>query len=63
MADKHAALLARLKKSIVKVDAAQEDRDKLIVESIDGNVPVPQIASAVGLSRARIYQIKAERQQ
>lgn len=57
MTDGHAESLARLKKSIKKVEAAQADRDRLIVETAKANVPVPKIAAAVGLSRARIYQI------
>lgn len=60
MADKHAGVVARLKKSIAKVDAAQSDRDRLIVEAVKESVPVPQIAAAVGLSRARVYQIMSD---
>jgi DNA-directed RNA polymerase specialized sigma subunit len=60
VADKHAGVVARLKKSIAKVDAAQSDRDRLIVEAVKESVPVPQIAAAVGLSRARVYQIMSD---
>jgi hypothetical protein len=60
VADMHAAILARLKKSITKVEAAQSARDLLIVEAVNMHVPVPSIAAAVGLSRARVYQIMVE---
>ena len=58
--DQHAGALARLEKSVQKVEAAQKARDRLIVETAKEQVPVPRIAKAVGLSRARIYQIIAE---
>lgn len=60
MADADAALLKRLEKSIEKVESAQAERDRLIVEAVKANVPVPKIGAAVGLSRARVYQIIAE---
>jgi hypothetical protein len=60
VADEHAGPLLALAKQVEKVDRAQADRDRLIVETAKANVPVPRIAAAVGLSRARIYQIIAE---
>lgn len=46
-----------MSKSVEKVELAQADRDRLIAEAAKAQVPVPRIAKAVGLSRARIYQI------
>ena len=60
MDDEHAGALTRLAESVEKVESAQADRDRLIVETAKASVPVPRIAKAVGLSRARIYQIIAE---
>lgn len=60
MDDKHAGALSRLAKSVQKVETAQAARDHLIVEAVKAQLPVPRIAKAVGLSRARIYQIIAE---
>ena len=62
MSDQNAVLLARLEKSVVKVSSAQSDRNQLIVEVTKANVPVQKVANAVGLSRARIYQIVAEQE-
>lgn len=61
MSEDHAGALSRLAKSVEKIEVAQADRDRLIVEAARVPVPVPWIAKAVGLSRARIYQIIAEK--
>jgi hypothetical protein len=58
VADEHAGALAALAKQVQKVDKSIADRDQMIVEAAR-TVPVPKIAKAVGLSRARIYQIIA----
>lgn len=60
MSDPNAMLLARLEKSVATVTFAQSERDRLIVEVVKAKVPVLKVAGAVGLSRARIYQIIAE---
>ena len=60
MSDQNAAMLTRLKKSVSKIESVQTDRDRLIVEATKANVPVQKVAGAVGLSRARIYQIIEE---
>ena len=62
MSDQNAVLLARLEKSVVKVSSSQSERNRLIVEVTKANVPVQKVANAVGLSRARIYQIVAEQE-
>lgn len=60
MGDENAVALSRLKRAVRKVESAQSERDRLIVETAKSNVPVPQIAKSASLSRARIYQIIAE---
>lgn len=42
-------------------DAATRERILLVRKALDSGVPLPQIVSASGLSRARIYQIKDDR--
>lgn len=57
MAKAHGGELTALKRAVEKVDKANAERDRLIVAASTAKVPVPQIAAAIGLSRARIYQI------
>lgn len=55
--DAHSKAIAQLTRAVAKIETAQESRDDMIVASFQAEVPVPRIAAAVGLSRARVYQI------
>ncbi len=47
----------RLHVAAVKIENAIEDRDEAITDALLVGVPVNEIASEVGLSRQRVWQI------
>ena len=55
--------IEELRDSIARLDRQREDlqerRDDLILQALEAKVPVPEIVSASGVNRARIYQIRA----
>jgi len=55
--DAHSKAVAQLARAVARIETAQEVRDDMIVSAFQSEVPVPRIAAAVGLSRARVYQI------
>ena len=57
MANGDAGFVRELTRAVAKIEESQESRDRLIVEAVQAGVLVPTVAAAVGLTRARVYQI------
>ena len=57
MANGDAGFIRELTMAVAEIEESQEYRDRLIVEAVQAQVPVPTVAAAVGLTRARVYQI------
>ena len=55
--------LEELRDSLARIDRERDEhmrrRDELILTALEQKVPVPEIVSASGVNRARIYQIRA----
>lgn len=56
-AELEAAHLEELHVAAAKIENAREDRDEAIKGAVWDGVPVAKIATEVGLTRARVYQI------
>lgn len=55
--------LEELRDSLARIDRERDEhmrrRDEFILTALEQKVPVPEIVSASGVNRARVYQIRA----
>ena len=55
--------IEELRDSLARIDRERDEhmrrRDEFILTALEQKVPVPEIVSASGVNRARVYQIRA----